>query len=398
MSKRLQVTLTTMSRFHYFEAAMQLERRRALAAIYTGFARPFVRGYDLPPSAIRTYPWFQTPLEALHRYGLLSPRLEERAGWHAKQALDRHAARTLPECHVYCALSSVGLQAGLAAQARGAAYVCDRLSSHITFQDSLLKEAYEALGLAYPGIDRRIMDKECAEYEAADAILVPSSFARRSFIEAGLPAKKIHSIPFGVNVETYQRSVPRDENFRILFVGWLSVRKGLHILLQAMDRAALAKTTLVLVGAALPETKTIMERYKVANVEVTGALPRAEVARQMSRASVFVLPSIEEGFGMVMAEALACGCPVVASSNTGASDFFTDGEEGFVFPSGDIDALSQKIIQLHEDPELLAAMSEKARVRVQGLGGWDTYGEATFALFSDLARAAGRDIAVKDQD
>ncbi|MBT5048817.1 MAG: glycosyltransferase family 4 protein [Rhodospirillaceae bacterium] len=396
MSERLQVTLTTMSRFHYFEAALQLERRRALAAIYTGFARPFVRQYALPPRSIRTYPWFQTPLEALHRYGLVPPRWAERAGWHAKQALDRHVARTLPECHVYSALSSVGLQAGLVARARGAVYVCDRLSSHIVYQDRLLREAYEALELPYPGIDQRLMDQECAEYDAADAVLVPSNFARRSFVERGVPEEKIHCIPFGVNVGAFQRTAPRDESFRILFVGWLSVRKGLHHLLEAVGRAGLAKATLVLVGTKLPETEALLKRYPVANVEITGALSRAEVAVQMSRASVFVLPSIEEGFGMVMAEALACGCPVIASSHTGAADFFTDGEEGLLFPSGDTDALAQNLVGLHDDPRRLAEMSEKAAARVKGLGGWDTYGDAAYRLYSDLASAAGHDIAPAD--
>lgn len=396
MSERLRVTLTTMSRFHYFEAALQLERRRALAAIYTGFARPFVRRYGLPPQSIRTFPWFQTPLEALHRYGLMPPRWEERAGWHAKRALDRHVARTLPDGHVYCALSSVGLQAGLAAKARNMAYVCDRLSSHIVYQDRLLREAYEALDLPYPGIDQRIVDQECAEYDAADAVLVPSGFARHSFVEMGVAEEKIHCIPFGVNVDTYKRSAPRDDDFRILFVGWLSVRKGLHHLLQAVDRARLKKATLVLVGTKLPETEILLKRFPVANVEITGALSRTEVAAQMSRASVFVLPSIEEGFGMVMAEALACGCPVIASSHTGAADFFTDGEEGLIFPSGDTEALAQKLGELRDDPRRLADMSEKAAIRVRDLGGWDTYGDAAYRLFSDLARAAGHDITAED--
>lgn len=396
MSERLQVTLTTMSRFHYFEAALQLQRRQALAAIYTGFARPFVRRYGLPPDLIRTYPWFQTPLEALHRYGVLSPRWEERAGWHAKQALDRHVASTLPESHVYCALSSVGLKAGQVAAARGSVYVCDRLSSHIVYQDRLLREAYGVLDLPYPSIDQRIIDQECAEYEAAQAVLVPSSYARRSFVEMGIPEGKIHCIPFGVNVEAYRRSAPRDDSFRILFVGWLSVRKGLHHLLQAVGRANLTKATLVLAGTALPETEAILKRYPVANVEITGALSQADVATQMSRASVFVLPSIEEGFGMVMAEALACGCPVIASSNTGAADFFTHGQEGLIFPSGDSDALAQALVQLHDDPQRLADMADRAATRVRALGGWDTYGDAAFTLFSDLARAAGHDIAAVD--
>ena len=396
MSQDLQVTLTTISRFHSFEMAMQLERTRTLAAIHTGLARTFVKSYPIAPARIRTFPWFQTPLEAAQKLGLISNRWAERAGWHTKQALDRHVARTLRPSHVYCALSGVGLASGKVAQKQGAAYVCYRNSTHILCQDEILKKEYESLDLPYAGIDPRVIAKECAEYEAADAVLVPSDFVRRSFIEKGMAPEKVHSIPLGVNLMSYERRAARDEKFRILFVGQLSVRKGLHYLLQAFRLADLKDATLVLVGAEHPETRSLLERFPVSSIEVTGPLSRAEVATQMSRASLFVLPSIEEGLSLVMAEALACGCPVIASENTGATDLFTDGEEGAIVPVGDINALAQNMIRLHDDRALLNEMALKARQRVQKIGGWDSFGAAAVRLFEQLARAAGHDVAIPE--
>ena len=125
-----------------------------------------------------------------------------------------------------------------------------------------------------------------------------------------------------MNLANYERRGPRDARFRILFVGQLSVRKGLHYLLQAVSLANLHDATLVLIGAEQPETKALLARFPVSSVEITGPLSRPEVANQMSRASVFMLPSIEEGLFLVMEEAMACGCPVIATENTGATDLF----------------------------------------------------------------------------
>jgi glycosyltransferase involved in cell wall biosynthesis len=394
MKDNLQVTLTTISRFHSFEMAAQLERYGSLAAIYTGLARKFVSSYPIAPEHIRTFPWLQTPLEVTQRLGLTPNRWAERAGWHAKQAIDRHVARTLPPCHVYCALSGVGLVSGAVAQNRGAAYVCYRNSAHIIYQDQILRHEYDRLDLPYAGIDPRIIGKECAEYEAADAVLVPSAFARRSFVEHGMAAEKLHSIPLGVDTANYKKCAPRDGRFRILFVGQLSVRKGLHYLLQAFKRADLKDATLVLVGAEQPETKALLARYPVSSIEITGPLSRSEVATQMSRASVFVLPTIEDGFGLVMSEALACGCPVIATENTGAPDLYADGVEGCIVPARDSDALAQSLIRLYRDPELRESMSQKAVGRVRHIGGWDKFGDAAVALFEILAREAGHDVTV----
>ena len=394
MPDDLKVTLTTISRFHSFEMAVQLERYRSLVAIYTGLARHFVSSYPIASDRIRTFPWLQTPLEAVQRLGLIPRPLAEKIGWHAKQALDRHVARTLQPSHVYCALSGVGLLSGLAAQHRGAVYVCYRNSTHIQYQEQILRREYAALGLPFAGIDRRIIEKECAEYETADAILVPSDFVRQSFIDQGVAGEKVQAIPFGVNLSAYRRRAPRDGQFRVLLVGQLSVRKGLHYLLQAFRLADLKDATLVLVGAEQPETKALLNKFPVGSIEMTGPLSREEVAVQMSRASVFALPSVEEGLSLVMAEALACGCPVIASENTGAKNLFSDGVEGAIVPVGDVGALARNLVRLHDDRTVLEDMSRNAVYRVQTIGGWDSFGSTVVSWFADLARKAGHDVVV----
>ncbi|GAB2464604.1 hypothetical protein GCM10011375_35750 [Hymenobacter qilianensis] len=103
-----------------------------------------------------------------------------------------------------------------------------------------------------------------------------------------------------------------------------------------------------------------------------------------STAHVFVLPSIEEGLSMVQGEALACGCPVIASTNTGAEDLFSDRVEGYIVPIRAPEKLRERLEQLLEDNQLRLEMSEAAKLRVKALGGWNSYGNSFTHLIKSL--------------
>ena len=113
--------------------------------------------------------------------------------WQDRIWFDRYVASHLPPCDLFCGLSGSALHTGRIARSHGAKYVCDRGSSHIRFQDRILRQEYDRQGNPFCGIDPRIMRRE-EEYEAADAIVVPSTFVLNSFIEAGfdqiLPVRK----------------------------------------------------------------------------------------------------------------------------------------------------------------------------------------------------------------
>jgi glycosyltransferase involved in cell wall biosynthesis len=119
-------------------------------------------------------------------------------------------------------------------------------------------------------------------------------------------------------------------------------------------------------------------------VQILGSLPQYQLKEWMSRSHVMVLPSIEEGLAYVQAQAMACGCPVIASNNTGAEDLFTDGQEGFIVPIRDASALGERLELLAADPARRNAMSVAGLVRVQKLGGWQDYAGRLLAVLSAL--------------
>lgn len=296
-------------------------------------------------------------------------------------------AKNLPECDVYVGLSGTALAAGKKAHQRGAKFVCDRGSAHIAEQNRLLVEEHDHWGLDYDGIDPRAIEQEQAEYAEADIITVPSGFALRSFVKQGIPTRKLYRLPYGVNLERFQPTgQPDDARFDVLFVGGMSLRKGLPYLVQAYRQLQHPKKSLTLIGGISPQLIKLLHQKGLwsDDIQVLGHVDQTQLKHWMSRSHALVLPSVEDGFGMVMAQAMACGCPVIASQNTGAEDLFTDAIEGYIVPARDADALQQRLQQLADNPELQKHMAQRALEKVQHLGGWQVYGNNAMSFYSEL--------------
>jgi glycosyltransferase involved in cell wall biosynthesis len=272
---------------------------------------------------------------------------------------------------------------------QGIKYVCDRGSTHIRFQDRVLREEYDRRRIPFAGISPKIIRREEAEYEAADIITVPSTFVLNTFLEEGVSRKKIRLAPYGVDLEKFYPCAKRsEEEFHVLFVGGLSVRKGLSYLLSAFQKLRCEGKHLTLVGSVSTEIEKTIEPFRYdPQITFMGHRPQAELKAIMSRSHVMVLPSVEEGLACVQAQAMACGCPVIASRNTGAEDLFSDQKEGFIVPVCDADAIAARLQSLADDPCLQMRMSEAALKRVKSIGGWGQYGQRMFDIFSEAVTA-----------
>ncbi len=384
----MKIVLSTIGKFHTFDLARQLHSHGALGAVFTAYPRFKLRGEDLPAELIHTFPWVRAPLLALRYRRYLGYRINRAWEYVDRTCLDRYVRNNLPPCEVFVGLSGSALRSGRAARARGAKYVCDRGSSHIRVQDRQLREEHDRWGLEFDGIDPRVIDLEEREYAESDCITVPSSFALRSFVDSGVASNKLRRLPYGVDLSRFEPDGrPDRDRFDVLFVGGMSLRKGIPYLIQAYRALAHAGKSLTLVGSVSPELIRHLRRRGVweDDVRVLGSLPHAEIKRIMSRSHVVVLPSVEDGFGLVLAEAMACGCPVIGSRNTGTEDLLSaDGCEGFVVPVRDSDAIARRLQQMADDPSLRAWMSGAAINRVRQLGGWRDYGSEALATYRAL--------------
>ena len=220
--------------------------------------------------------------------------------------------------------------------------------------------------------------------------------AARSFAEMGVPREKVHVIPYGVRLESFQPTgEPPADSFDVLFAGAVGLRKGVPYLLDAFARLRHPCKRLRIAGAVQEDIRALLPRLPMENVEMLGALPQAELAALMSRSHVLVLPSIEEGLALVQAQAMACGCPVVCSTNTGGEDLFADETEGFIVPIRDSIALAERLQRLADDPDLQRSMREAALRRVRSIGGWKEYGDLWESLLKRLTTPSPRQIDAK---
>lgn len=371
----MQVIQSVCGTFWHFDLANELESLGYLKRVYSSFPWMRLRREGVPRERVRTFPWIHGPWMAAHRYGIMPHGIANQTAVLNARIFDAWVASRIEDCDALIALSGCGLLAGQAVQRRGGRYVCDRGSSHIRYQSRILEEEYSRWGFKGEKVDPRVVGREEKEYAEADAITVPSEFARRTFIQLGINENKLRTIPFGVSLDRFRKTAdPRPSSFEVLFAGTVGIRKGIPYLLNAFANLKHPMKRLRLAGPVEPQMRSLFSRFDLTNVDVLGRQTQEELARWMNVSHVMVLPSVEDGFGLVMAQAMACGTPVIASENTGGSDLFTDGVEGFVVPIRSPEAICERLTLLASNTDLQRQMAAAARSRVERLGGWKDYG------------------------
>ncbi len=192
-----------------------------------------------------------------------------------------------------------------------------------------------------------------------DLYIALTEFARRKFIEGGLPAEKIVVKP---NFVAPDPGEGQHAGGYALFVGRLSPEKGVVTLLRAWKRLKGVPLKVVGDGPLREEVQGLGRREGLTEVEVLGQKPREEVLGLMHEAKVLVFPSrCYEGFPMTIAEAFACGLPVIASRLGAMAEIVEDQRTGLLFRPGDPENLAEKVEWAWGHPKELAEMGREAR-------------------------------------
>jgi glycosyltransferase involved in cell wall biosynthesis len=376
----MRIVQTVFGVFHHFNLAHELERRGHLERVYSTYPWSRLKREGLPHRLVETYPWVHMVEYAVNRSPIGMRRLSDNLGYAAALTFDRWTEKRLKRLRqrpdALIGISGSSLSSGAWLQSEGGVFVCDRGSTHQRYQQELVEEEYALWGVKRPVSDTRDTVREEQIYAQADAITVPSSYVARSFVEMGVPTEKIYTIPYGVGLADFRPvGEPVEAEFNVLFAGGVGLRKGVPYLLQAFANLKHPRKRLRIAGYVRDTMRDVLHRLPTEHVEFLGPVPRERMIELMSTSDVLVLPSIEDGFGLVMAEAMACGCPVIASTNTGGDDLYTDGVEGFIVPIRDPQAILDRMQLLTDDPVLTRTMRAAAVKRVQMMGGWSAYGD-----------------------
>jgi glycosyltransferase involved in cell wall biosynthesis len=393
----MQIVQTVFGVFHHFELARELEQRGYLRRVYSTWPWARLKREGLARNKVETFPWLHVPEYMASRAPVDLTWLRDPLGYANAVAFDRWTARKLirsmrtdsqAKIDALIGISGSSLRSGALVQRAGGVFICDRGSTHQRYQEQIIADEYARWGVNTPPSDPRDTRREEAIYAQADAITVPSTVAARSFAEMGVPASKVHVIPYGVRLESFQPTAePPRESFDVLFAGSVGLRKGVPYLLEAFARLRHPQKRLRIAGSIQEDLRAVLRKLPMEGVEMLGSLPQSELAALMSRSHALVLPSIEEGLALVQAQAMACGCPVICSTNTGGEDLFSDEIEGFIVPIRDPIALADRMQRLAEEPELQQQMREAALRRVRSIGGWKEYGERWERLLGTLCKS-----------
>jgi glycosyltransferase involved in cell wall biosynthesis len=243
--------------------------------------------------------------------------------------------------------------------------VLERCNAHTRFAYEVVKKEGERLGVALPpdhehAYNPKRLRKEEEEYRLATRLLCPSDFTLQTFLDKGFSREQLARHFYGFDETVYYpSSEPRDHNrpLTMLFVGVCAVRKGVHYALEAWLRSPASREgTFLIAGEFLPAyAEKLAPMLSHPSVRVLGH--RNDVPDLMRKSDILVLPSIEEGFGLVVTEAMGSGCLPLASD--ACTELCRHMETGLVHRVGDVEALTQHITMLYKNRALLKRLRER---------------------------------------
>ncbi len=288
---------------------------------------------------------------------------------------------------VYWGFQGSCLESLRTARRSGRVAVAEFTTAHVTAATRILAREVERhpewaatiSNFHFPAWYRERLEQEPHE---ASFCVAASEFTRRSLTEVGIFEEQIKLLPLGADLSQFRpasRNV--DDPFRILFVGGVGQRKGVKYLLEAYRRIKSTQTELRLVGP-LPADLRPLTPYS-GSATLTGRLNHKDVLRELYQAHVLVLPSVFEGFGLVIPEAMATGIPVIASTHTAAPEIIRDGRDGFVIEPDDVDGLAARLDFLAANRATTAEMGREASIRASEYS-WDVHRERLALLLQEL--------------
>jgi glycosyltransferase involved in cell wall biosynthesis len=253
-----------------------------------------------------------------------------------------------------------------AAARLGIPTVLERCNAHTRFAYQAVQKECERLNVTMPpghehAYNVSVLRKEEAEYRLTDYLLCPSDFVVRTFLDYGFSRRKLVRHIYGYDAEIfYPKADPRQPSSRrglkVLFVGGCAPRKGLHYALEAwLASPAHREGTFSIAGGFIPGyAERLADMLAHPSIRVLGARSLEEVTELMRTNDILILPSSEEGFGLVCAEAMGSGCvPLVSDACT---DECRHMENAMVHRVGDVEGLTRHLAMLHEDRGLLAKL------------------------------------------
>lgn len=335
---------------HFFRIAEFLNKKNALSKIISIYPIFKLKNYKLPKDKIRflAIPFIIFCLKRFLKIKFSNIFFSNVFNWYAKNYIDVQKESFVIGSSGYC------LNVINSAHKKNVKTIVDRACPHINFQkeiilneiDKLPIQNSKELKLRY--FDEKIVDQMLIEYEKCDLISVPSTFTGESFKKYNLEKKLIfNQLTPEKNLKFEEFNFSNEEEFKIFAIGFNFIRKGFYYLIEAMNLLRNENIKLDL-RTIIPNYLNLNQLPKNINL-IENHLSNNELQNLYNKADLIVLPSVDEGFGMVALEAMSLKKPILITENVGMKDIllkYLDNYKKYIIEPGNINDLSNKIYEL----------------------------------------------------
>ncbi len=304
----MKINIVSPGRFHVCDLARELARNGHDVKYYSFVPTKRAMKFGLPKECSASLFWPMAPFLAL------SKKIFPRSPWAAKMTTlfqDWLTSVVMRKCDVCIAMSGSFVRTPRKAKRQGATVIIERGSKHIMEQKRILDAIPSNKGkvkVPYWHIPREIED-----YDLADYVAVASQHVVRSMLKYGYPEEKLFVNPYGVDLSMFHPAEEGEKEYDVIMVGNWSYQKGCDLIVEAIKKT---NYKFLHVGsiADMPFPK---DDSRFTHVD---AVDQSKLVEYYAKAKVFVFPSRQDGFGMVLSQAVACNLPIVGSKDCGAPD------------------------------------------------------------------------------
>ncbi len=380
----MKISIIVGGRFHAFNLAEQLNKKNYLKQLITSYPKYFInKKFDISKDKIKSI-YLKEIIQRsfINKIYNFNDHLTEYFDLRAKSLLESK------DLDILIGWSSFSYHSFLNIKNKKCIKILERGSTHIEFQNDIIYKECLIQNTKPKLISKYIIEKEKKEYQLADYIMVPSEFAKNTFLEKGFKEKKIIKNSYGVDLKEFTSDIStrKDQTkFRIIYTGTVSVRKGILYLLEVFNDLKLDDIELLIIGNIEKDFNKNLKRYKQnKKIIFKKSVDQSELKKFYNISHVFITCSIEEGLSMVQIQAMSCGLPVICTVNSGGEEIISDNVEGFVLPIRDKIKLKDKILFLYNNRNICMDMGNKAKKKAAKHFSWEMYGQKAISIYQDL--------------
>ncbi len=387
----MNVIVSAGGRFHCINLAHQLHKRGYLQKLFSFSCKKsdYTKIDKNLVCSINSCKFLDTVFQKLRLSNLINPTVFNSVKDNLFDLLVSNEIKKIGKFDVFVGWANYSLKSLQIAKSIGAKTIIESGSCHIKEQQVILQSEYDRWGINFTPIYQPTSDKMVQEYEIADYIMTLSDFSYQSFVKHGIDARKIVKVPCGVDGDLFFKPTKfgqKDKKFRVIFVGLINLRKGVQYLIEAWNSLNLPQnsTELILVGNIQKDMQKIISKLKISpNIKFLGSCDRLTLKNLYYSSDLFVLPSLEDGFGMVVGEAMASGLPVVCSKSAGVSEIIQDSVHGFLVDSKNAQILGEKILWCFQNPDACKEMGVWGKQHILDFS-WDSYGRKVIDVYQNI--------------